>query len=250
MKTYRDEAIVLRTHPLGEADRIITVLTRHHGLIRCVAKGVRRTKSRFGARLEPFCVINAMFHRGRSLEVLTQAEIIRPYGLDLAADYQLFTRANVMAEVTVQVCEDDSEEANYLLLLGAIHALAKRRHPADLVLNSYLLRVMALNGWAPSLHGCARCGKAGRWNRFDPGSGGLVCEECEVGTGAAVPAVASVELLSDLLSGDWERAARADLLARREASAMVAAWVQWHLTRRITSYRLVPRMEMDFCGAI
>lgn len=248
MKTYRDEAIVLRTHPLGEADRIITVLTRSHGLVRCVAKGVRRTKSRFGARLEPFSVINAMFYSGRSLDVLTQVDTIRPYGLDIAGDYQLYTRANVIAEVTVQICEDNPEEANYLLLLGALHALAKRRHPADLVLNSYLLRAMALNGWAPALHGCAVCGSGGQWNRFDPAAGGLVCEECEAGTRAPVPAPESVELLVNLISGDWEGAEQASSVARREASALVAAWVQWHLTRRISSYRLVPTMENELAA--
>lgn len=249
VKTYRDEAIVLRTHPLGEADRIITVLTRNHGLVRCVAKGVRRTKSRFGARLEPFSVINAMFYSGRSLDILTQVDTIRPYGLDIASDYQLYTRANVIAEVTVQICEDNPEEANYLLLLGALHALAKRRHPADLVLNSYLLRVMALNGWAPALHGCAVCGSGGEWNRFDPAAGGLVCEECEASAGAAVPAPESINLLINLISGKWPATAQATLVARREASALTAAWVQWHLTRRISSYRLVPKMESELAAA-
>ncbi|MDO5720965.1 MAG: DNA repair protein RecO [Actinomycetaceae bacterium] len=243
MRTYRDEAIVLRTHPLGEADRIITILTRHHGMVRCVAKGVRRTKSRFGARLEPFSVVQAMLYRGRNLDVLTQVETIRPYGLDVAGDYDLYTRANVMAEVTEQVCAQETEEASFLLLLGAIHALAKRRHDADLVMNSYLLRLMALNGWAPSLHGCAVCGRADEWNRFNPGGGGLVCEECDPSP-APVPAPQSVQLLIDLLSGDWPRAKTAPLLARREASSLVAAWVQWHLTRRISSYHLVPPLEV------
>ena len=76
MPTYRDEAVVLRTHKLGEADRIVTMLSREHGKIRAVAKGVRRTKSKFGARLEPFMVVDLQCHIGRSLDIVTQAESI------------------------------------------------------------------------------------------------------------------------------------------------------------------------------
>ena len=70
---YRDEGVVLRTHKLGEADRIITLLTRQHGKVRAVAKGVRRTASKFGARLEPFMVVDVQLYEGRSLDIVTQA---------------------------------------------------------------------------------------------------------------------------------------------------------------------------------
>ena len=81
MKSYRDEAIVLRTHKLGEADRIITLLTAEHGQVRAVAKGVRKTTSKFGARVEPFSVIDAQLHRGRTLDTLTQVASIAQYGV-------------------------------------------------------------------------------------------------------------------------------------------------------------------------
>ena len=71
MPLYRDEAVVLRTHKLGEADRIITLLTRHHGRVRAVAKGVRRTSSKFGARLEPFSHVDLQFAEGRTLDVVS-----------------------------------------------------------------------------------------------------------------------------------------------------------------------------------
>ena len=76
MRLYRDEAIVLRTHKLGEADRIITLLTRQHGRVRAVAKGVRRTTSRFGSRLEPFTHVDLQLAEGRNLDVVTQAETL------------------------------------------------------------------------------------------------------------------------------------------------------------------------------
>ena len=93
---YRDDGIVLRTQDLGEADRIITVLTRRTGRIRAVGKGVRRTKSRFGARLEPFTHVDLLLYEGRSLDIVTQADSLRAYGEPLASDYPRYTAGVAM----------------------------------------------------------------------------------------------------------------------------------------------------------
>ena len=106
MPLYRDEAIVLRTHKLGEADRIITMLTRTRGRVRAVAKGVRRTKSRFGARLEPFMVVDVQCYEGRSLDTITQAETLAPYGDPIARDYVTYTAA------TVRVVDDIADDGD------------------------------------------------------------------------------------------------------------------------------------------
>ena len=95
---YRDEAVVLRTHKLGEADRIVTMLSRQHGKIRAVAKGVRRTASKFGARLEPFMVADVQCYEGRSLDIITQAESLGSYGAEITGDYGSYTAASVMVE--------------------------------------------------------------------------------------------------------------------------------------------------------
>ena len=108
-RLYRDEAIVLRTYKLGEADRIIVLLTRHHGQVRAVAKGVRRTSSRFGARLEPFSMIDVQLHAGRNLDVVTQAEIIDPFGRPICADYAMFTCASTMVETAERLSADDGD---------------------------------------------------------------------------------------------------------------------------------------------
>ena len=92
----RDEGVVLRCHKLGEADRIITVLTRDRGRVRAVAKGVRRTSSSFGSRLEPLGHIDVQFHTGRSLEIVTQVETIDSFGARLCADYGRWTAGQAM----------------------------------------------------------------------------------------------------------------------------------------------------------
>ena len=243
VKLYRDEAVVLRTHKLGEADRIITLLTRHHGRVRAVAKGVRRTSSKFGARLEPFSLVDVQLHIGRSLDIITQVESQAPYGRSIARDYGLYTTATAMVETAERITEVEEEPApqQYLLLVGALHALATRRHPAGLVLDSYLLRALAVAGWAPSFDDCAQCGEAGPHPSFHVAQGGAVCHRCRP-PGASAPAPQTLALLGALLSGDWPAAEASAQRERDEASGLVAAHLQYHLERQLRSLRHVERV--------
>lgn len=235
-RSYRDEAIVLHTQKLGEADRIITMLSREHGQIRAVAKGVRKTTSRFGAHLEPFTVVDVQLHPGKSLDIVTQVVTINAYGSLLAADYDLYTAASVMAETAQRLTadSDDGSHAQYLLLMGGLHALAHRRHDRSFILNSYLLRSFAIAGWAPSFHDCASCGVEGPHAAFSIPEGGAVCHECRP-SGASSPSPDAMALMGDLLSGDWAMSETRAGYARREVSDLVASYAQWHLERRLKS---------------
>ena len=245
-RLYRDEAIVLRTYKLGEADRIIVLLTRHHGQVRAVAKGVRRTSSRFGARLEPFSMIDVQLHAGRNLDVVTQAEIIDPFGRAICADYAMFTCASTMVETAERLSADDGDlgtEASpqqYLLLAGALAAMAHRRHAPGLILDSYLLRALALGGWAPSCYDCALCGAPGPHRVFHVQVGGAVCESCRSAGAVEVEPVTMV-LLGALLSGDWGVADVSGQRERSQASGLVSAYTTWYLERRLRSLALVER---------
>jgi DNA repair protein RecO (recombination protein O) len=130
---YRDDGVVLRTQKLGEADRIITLLTRHNGRVRAVAKGVRRTKSRFGARLEPFTHVDVMIHPGRSLDTISQAEVIRAYGTRLVTDYPKYTAGTAMLETAERFTPVEKEPAirQFLLLIGGLRALGDSVEPRD-----------------------------------------------------------------------------------------------------------------------
>ena len=163
MQLYRDDGIVLRTQKLGEADRIITILGRTSGRIRAVAKGVRRTKSRFGARLEPFTHVDLMLHAGRSLDVITQAEVIRSYGEPLTGDYPRYTAGVAMLETAERFTPVEKEPSlrELLLLIGGLRALNEGEHASGLVLDAFMLRSLAVAGYAPALEECARCGAPG-----------------------------------------------------------------------------------------
>jgi DNA repair protein RecO (recombination protein O) len=131
---YRDDGVVLRTQKLGEADRIITLLTRHNGRVRAVAKGVRRTKSRFGARLEPFTHVDVMIHPGRSLDTISQAEVIRAYGTPFVSDYPKYTAGTAMLETAERFTPVEKEPAirQFLLLIGGLRALGDAVDPVGL----------------------------------------------------------------------------------------------------------------------
>ncbi len=246
MRLYRDEGIVLRTQKLGEADRIITLLARRTGRIRAVAKGVRRTKSRFGARLEPFTHVDLQLYAGRSLDIITQAETLRPYGERLAGDYPRYTAGIAMLETAERFTPEEKEPAlrQFLLLVGGLRTLGMQDHDPRLVLDAYLLRSLAVAGYAPSLEECAVCGAgqgglAGEHARaFAVAAGGLTCRSCRP-PGAATPASQTVDLMAALLRGDWPRADASERRHRVECSGLVSAYLQWHLEHSIRSLRHV-----------
>jgi recombinational DNA repair protein (RecF pathway) len=313
---YRDDGVVLRTQKLGEADRIITLLTRQNGRVRAVAKGVRRTKSRFGARLEPFTHVDVLIYPGRSLDTITQAEVIRAYGRPLATDYPRYTAGTAMLETAERLTPMEKEPAirQFLLLIGGLRALGEALEPDEpddldegddldeadgldevgpedelatggaptrgtsttpdtsardtfdgdtavggtagagaaareprepreprLVLDSYLLRSLALEGYAPSLQECARCGTADTpLVAFAVAVGGMTCANCRP-PGAASPAPPTVALMRALVRGDWDLAMRSERRHRVECSGLVAAYLQWHLEHSIRSLRHVER---------
>lgn len=242
MPVYRDEGVVLRTQKLGEADRIITLLTRGRGRVRAVARGVRKTSSRIGARLEPFTRVDVQLYEGRSLDSVSQVEIIEAHGLTLADDYAAWTSGQVMLETAERLTPVEGEPAiaQYALLVAALRSISQGEHAPELVLDAFLLRSLATAGWSPSFADCAKCGAPGPHRFFNIASGGMVCTDCRV-AGSANPSVPAVELLAALLSGDWERADASEARERREASGLVAAFVQWHLERNLRSLPLVYR---------
>lgn len=242
MSLYRDDAVVLRTQKLGEADRIVTLLTRGSGRVRAVAKGVRRTSSKFGSRLEPFTAVDVQLYAGRNLDVVTQVEAISPYGRAIVADYPSYTAGTAMLETAERLTDVEREPAvqQYLLLLGGLRTLAQAAHEPSLVLDAFLLRSLAVAGWAASFGDCARCGAPGPHPAVAIALGGSVCAHCRP-PGSAAPARETVDLLAALLSGDWGLADASAVRHRREASGLVAAYLQWHLERGVRSLRLVER---------
>lgn len=225
---------MLRTHQLGEADRIVTFLTRAHGKVRAVAKGVRRTSSKFGGRLEPFQHIDIQFAQGRgSLEVVTQVEAL--HASRIGRDYGRFTAAQVLVETADRLLTEEGAPAveQYRLLLGALLALDAGARPAALIVDSYVLRSLALAGYTVATRECAECGSQ-EVNWFSAGDGGAVCTSCRAG-GAARFEASEQDHMTALLEGDWNVALASDRATAQRVDAMVVSFVTWHLDRALRS---------------
>jgi len=247
----KTEAIVLRSIRYGEADRILHLYTPHLGRLSAIAKGARRSRSRFGARLEPFTHVDLLLYTGRSLDVITQAETVRAYGEPLAVDYPRYTSGTAMLETAERFTPMEKEPIirQFLLLVGGLRALGERVHDPRLVLDAYLLRTLAVAGYAPALDECAVCGtpdpatspdtpEITGSRSFSVPAGGLTCRSCRP-PGAASPSVATVALMRALLRGEWDQADPSQARHQVECSSLVAAYVQWHLEHSIRSLRHV-----------
>jgi DNA repair protein RecO (recombination protein O) len=242
MATYRESGVVLRTQKLGESDRIVTVLTRGRGRVRMVARGVRRTSSRIGGRMEPFSLVDIQCYEGRSLDSVTQVETISSFGARLTTDYQRWTAGQAMLETAERLTSEEGEPAvqQFLLLVAGLRSLTNEEHEAGLILDSFLLRSLSVAGWAPTLYDCSRCGDPGPHRAFHPGVGGAICTNCRQ-PGYSVPAEGTLELMGALLEGEWATADGSTSRQRRDAAGLTSAYLQWQLERNLRSLPLVER---------
>lgn len=234
---YKDEAIVLKTMKLGEADRIVTLFMRSHGKVRAVAKGVRKTKSRFGGRLEPFTRVDLMVYRGRKdLDTITGADIITSFE-GVRTDYRRLTAAAALTELVEKITPDRERAfSTYALLLAGLQALADDK--GGTVVPAFLVKLLSISGYHPELKSCAGCGADGRLGGFSPAFGGVVCEECwEEDDGAMRMPLEHIALLSRLLASEFGHVARDEDTA--EITRILQRYAEYHLERPLRSLRLL-----------
>ncbi|MBX3287160.1 MAG: DNA repair protein RecO [Acidimicrobiales bacterium] len=235
MALYRDHGIVLRTHKLGEADRIVTFMTERHGKVRAVAKGVRKTKSKFGARLEPTSHVALQLYEGRELDIVTQAESVHHFKA-IREDLDRLSHAVTMLEATDQLSLEREPNADlYRMLLGALRAVDARN--SALVVAGFHWKVLALEGFRPQVEACVVCDEPDGLVAFDPTEGGLLCAEHRRGTRVSPEAV---ELLQQILGGRLGQALEAPASpATHEVDHLATRVMEHHLERRLRSVGLL-----------
>ncbi len=236
MTLFRDRGVVLRTIRLGEADRIVTLMTEQHGKVRAVAKGVRRTRSKFGSRLEPLSHVALLGWQGRSdLDIINQVEVIDT-NRAVREDLDRMAAAMSMLEVVDQVGQERHANPRlYEMLVGAVTALGGRDSP--MVAPAFFLKVLALEGSAPVLDVCVSCGEPDPdlLVAFDLSEGGVLCRRCRRGRPVSAGALA---LMRRTLGGDLAlvlaepRSPFAD-----EVGALATEAMESHLDRRLRSVR-------------
>ncbi len=236
MGTYREEGVVLRTWRLGEADRILSIVTPGQGKVRAVAKGVRRTKSRIGARVEPLSHVSMLCWRGRELDVVNQVEVIDHFR-HVRDDLDRMAAAMTMIEIADHLAlERHAAPELFALLVGALRTLETT--PSPLVLAAFCWKLLGLEGVGPVVDRCARCGSVGALVAFELTEGGLLCPSCR--RGRAVTAE-MVVLLQRVLGGELGRALREPVTpACTELEHLGIAAVEQVLDRRLRTPRHLP----------
>lgn len=233
MALYRDEGIALRTYKLGEADRIVSFLTPEHGKVRAVAKGVRKTKSRLGARVEPLSHVALMCWQGRELDVITQAEVLDSFRT-VREDLARLSAALTMLEIVDHVAQErHPAPETFALVLGALRALEKQASPV--ILGAFCFKMLGLEGVGPVLDHCASCGEEGPLVAFDGEVGGLLCARCRRGEAVGSDVVA---LLQQVGAGGLARAIiEADPAVARRYEQLGTTAIERHLDRRLRAAR-------------
>lgn len=231
---YRDQGVVLRTYRLGEADRIIVLMTEGRGKVRSVVKGVRKTKSRFGSRLEPLSHVSLMLYEGRNLDTITQAEVLDHFR-PLREDLERFAKAQALLEAVDTVSQEGQANPRlYQMLVGALRSLSAADSP--LLVGAFFWKLLSLEGYQPILDACASCGSEGELPGFDPDAGGALCRECRRRPGASSLAPASLELLRRVLGGGLADALKEPSgPAVREVGSLATSALEHHVERRLRS---------------
>lgn len=238
--TYRVRALALRKTKLGESDLIVTLLAADGCQIRAVAKGARKTKSRFGARLEPFSVADLMLSPGRSLEIVTEAETVTSHDA-LRSDYDRLRAASVIVDFLDKVSvECQAEERLFALATATLDAI-EIAAIGDLrsLVATFLVKGMAMQGYRPQLAACACCAAATDREdvRFSLAAGGVVCPACAGADLSVVPVAADVPVVIDALL----RTKLADIAALGVPEAAMND--TFRLVKTFVSYHLPARMK-------
>ena len=240
---------MLRTHKLGEADRIITLLTRENGRVRAVAKGVRRTTSKFGSRLEPFTHVEVQLAEGRNLDTITQAETHDAFAAPLGADYERYTAGTVMLETAERLVTEEKQPSTqqFLLLVGGLRAMVggeRAARPGARLLPAPLagrgrLRAVVRRAAPAAASAHASAGPA-------PLVQPVVRRDALhhlPGARLGRPGAGDGHVLGALLAGDWPAVEAADPRHLKEASGLVAAFLAWHIERGLRSLAYVGTTE-------
>jgi DNA repair protein RecO (recombination protein O) len=242
---YRAQGIVLRSIRLGEADRIVSFYTQAHGRVRGVAKGARKSKSRFGGRLDAFTHVDLQLYKGRGdLDIVTQADILtRPRRLRV--DYASFCAAAAIADAVERTTPERERNVRlFLLLRTGLQALEDGAEDPPLLAYAFLAKLASMGGLHPTLPVCVECGSAQRV-AFSHARGGAVCRAC---LDRADPKAddSVLDAWGTLLAEEWDqlRARRLESSTQRDLGALILGFVQWHTESRFRAFGLLPGVAL------
>lgn len=238
-RLFRTEAVVIKGSDLGEADRLLTLLTPRLGKIRAVAKGARKITSHLGGHVEVFTQVQVMIAHGRNLDYVTQVQTLNPF-LEIHDSLDLLAHACYLAELVDQFAGENAEnQPLYTLLVESLENLAGARDP-DLLLRHFELHILRLSGYRPELNNCVACRRALEpvANTFSAAAGGILCPRCaDSQTDRREVSVDLLKCLRYLQNNDYAAASRLRLPSniRWELEALLGEVLRYTLERELKS---------------
>jgi DNA repair protein RecO (recombination protein O) len=229
---YRDTGVVLRTYKLRESDRIVVFHTAENGKVRAVAKGVRKTKSKFGARLEPMSHVRLLLYRGRELDIVSQAEAVEPLSPMLSSLDKASQGLAAVEAVDQLSLEREPNPQLYRMLVGVLRTIATS--PSSLNVAAFYWKLLANEGMRPELDRCVRCGETEpdtQFVAFDLNEGGVLCRSCRSGQAISPGALG---VLRDILGGRLAHAlSMEDSPTTHEVASLATRALEFHIERRL-----------------
>jgi len=237
VSVYRDTAVVLGSYKFGEADRVVVLLTRNHGKIRAVAKGIRKTKSSIGARLEPMSNVDVSLRAGRDLDTIDQVRLVEPLQL-LRSDFDRLRQGLSMVEAINKITPDREPVPHLFdLLTRGLHFLNQQSSP--LLLASFFWRLISIEGASPQLDECVACNESENLSYFDVQQGGVHCGACRSGVPVSESAI---EIIRWILGGKMNEAlALTESIPVHEVNRLAMEAMEAHLERRLKSLGVFDR---------
>ena len=234
MAHYRDSGVIVRTHKLGEADRILSIITESNGKVRAVAKGVRKAASMEDI-LNSYATLISILQRAGSLDIVTQAET-KDHWPQVRDNLDRLGKALTIAEAVDQIAQDKQPDQElYRMLCGALNTLEKS--DPVLVVPAFMLKLLAHEGVAPALDQCVVCGETTNLGFFDSAAGGVTCVAHQRGRAISSSAL---ELMRATLGGalaavlEVQSAPHTD-----EVTSITHRLWEFHIERRLRSTELL-----------
>ncbi|MFK7918756.1 MAG: DNA repair protein RecO [Ilumatobacter sp.] len=229
---YHDVGVVLRTYKLGESDKIVVIHTLEHGKVRAVAKGVRKTRSKFGARLEPMSHVKLLLYQGRELDIVSQADAMEPLS-PMLSSLDRASQGLAALEAADQLSLEREPNAQlYKMLVGVLRTIAAK--PSPLNVPAFYWKLLAREGFSPELDQCIRCQEsepAVALVAFDLVEGGVMCRTCRSGQSISP---AALGLLRDILGGRLQHALdQEESPVTHEVSALATKALEYQIERRL-----------------
>ena len=247
-RLYRTDAIILSRSDFGEADRLLTVYSQEQGKLRLLAKGVRKTTSRKAGHVELFMLTNMLVARGRTWDIVSQAEIVEPYR-ELREDLDKTSNAYYLAELTDRFTEEHDPNQPLFELLALTLARLGHIDNTFVLLRFFELHLLSLTGYQPQLYYCVTCQEPlepVEDNYFHFVDGGTLCPtHGQTRPNAEIIPLGVLKVLRYLQTQPWEKVADLQLTpdTRRHVEMLLLGYITFMLERKLKSVDFIKKLR-------